>query len=158
MAAALLVPSGADAQEENHYRVGITLGGTAFVSLAVEYRFGNAAVDFTVGTFGLRDLSLSMAGKYYVGENRVRPYVGAGLWSLFAFSEEERTGWALILRVPVGLDWTVADANAFGLEVNLNRAVAVRRTDPMDTRGPRSRIVPFPAIYYRWASRQPPGR
>lgn len=148
------------AQGGDRYRFGLAFGGTSSVGLTFEYQFENVALEATVGTLGFRDVSLSLVAKHYAGGGELHPYVGGGLWSVAAFppEEEKRTGWILVFRAPVGLDWAVADAHSFGLEANINRALAVRRTDPEDTRGPQSRLVPLPAFYYRWASEQPPGR
>lgn len=144
----------ASAQGDDRYRVGLAFGGTTSVGVTFEYQFGGVAVELTAGTLGFRDVSLSLVAKHYAGGGSLHPYFGGGLWSVLAFPEEEekRTGWIVILRAPVGLDWRVASAHSFGLELNVNRAVAVKRPDPEDTRGPKSRLVPLPAFYYRWAS------
>lgn len=164
LAAFLLVASAAgprplSAQAADRYRIGLAFGGSSSVGVTLEYQFDQVAVELTAGTLGFRDVSLSLVAKHYAGGGDLHPYAGAGLWSVVAFPREEgkRTGWILIFRAPLGLDWDVAAAHSFGLEVNLNRAVAVKRTDPEDRRGPQSRIVPLPAFYYRWAGERSEG-
>ena len=135
-------------------RFGITLGGTAFVSAAAEYQFDGRGIELSVGTFSWRDLSLSAVGKQYVGGSDVRGFVGAGFWTSVAFPAEGRTGYALLLRVPVGVEARAGERHAAGLELGLNRALAVRRTDPEDLRPPRARVVPLPGILYRYGARR----
>ena len=132
------------------YRYGLTLGGTAFISLVFEYESGNRAVEFALGTFSGRDLSLAVTGKQYLGGD-LRAFAGAGLWGVAAFPADQRAGFALIARAPIGVDWHAFERHAAGFELNLNRALAMRRPDPLDERPPRTRIVPLPAFYYRFA-------
>lgn len=158
LAASVGGPLSTRAQVGDHYRFGLAFGGSTSIGLTFEYQLENVAFELTAGTLGFQDVSLSLVAKHYAGGGDLHPYAGLGLWSVVAFPSEpeKRRGWILILRAPVGLDWAVADAHSFGVEGNINRAIAVRRTDPEDTRGPRSRLVPLPAFYYRWASEQPP--
>lgn len=132
------------------YRYGLTLGGTAFISLVFEYESGNRAVEFALGTFSGRDLSLAVTGKQYLGGD-LRAFAGAGFWGVAAFPADQRAGFALIARAPIGVDWHAFERHAAGFELNLNRALAMRRPDPVDERPPRTRIVPLPAFYYRFA-------
>jgi hypothetical protein len=133
--------------------VGITLGGTSFIGLVVEYRRDAASVEMGVGTWSLRDAAFTLSGKYYAGRASVSPYAGLGLWLVVAAptdaTEEERTGAALILRAPLGVDGGVADHHAIGLELALNRALAVRRTDAEDETPPSTRLIPLPGLYYK---------
>ncbi len=133
------------------YRYGLILGGTAFVSLVFEYESNNRAVEFALGTFSGRDLSLAVTGKQYLGGGDLRAFAGAGLWGVAAFPADQRAGFALIARAPIGVDWNALERHAAGFELNLNRALAMRRPDPVDERPPRTRIVPLPAFYYRFA-------
>lgn len=133
------------------HRYGLTLGGTGLVSLVFEYESNNRAVEFALGTFSGRDLSLAVTGKQYLGGGGLRAFAGVGLWSVAAFPADRRTGFALIARAPIGLDWHALERHAAGLELNLNRALAMRRPDPLDERPPRTRIVPLPAFHYRFA-------
>ena len=133
------------------YRYGLTLGGTALVSLVFEYESNNRAVEFALGTFSGRDLSLAVTGKQYLGGGDLRAFAGAGLWGVAAFPADQRAGFALIARAPIGVDWHALERHAAGFELNLNRALAMRRPDPLDERPPRTRIVPLPAFYYRFA-------
>lgn len=132
-------------------RVGVTVGGTSFVGLTLEYQWGTRALELTAGTFSLKDLSVTAVGKQYVGGGSVRGFVGAGLWGVVAFGEE-RPGFALVARAPLGVDWQTVSRHAVGLEVALNRALAVRRTDPEDDTPPRKRVVPLPGLYYRYTT------
>lgn len=132
------------------YRYGLILGGTGFVSLVFEYESDNRAIEFALGTFSGRDLSLAVTGKQYLGGD-LRAFAGAGFWGVAAFPAGQRAGFALIARAPLGVDWHTFERHAAGFELNLNRALAMRRPDPLDERPPRTRIVPLPAFYYRFA-------
>ncbi len=66
-----------------------------------------------------------------------------------AFPPSERTGLALVLRAPVGVDWSFVDDHAIVAALNLNRAIGVRRTDPEDDIPLNRRLVPLPELYYR---------
>lgn len=131
-------------------RIGLTLGGISTVGVSLEVFRDSRSLDFTVGTFGFRDVGLSVVGKQYFGERAARPFVGLGLWGIVSFTEP-RTGYALVARAPVGVDWTVRGRHAIGAEVALNRALAVHRPDPDDDRALNKRLVPLPGVYYRWA-------
>ena len=132
------------------YRYGLTLGGTGFISLVFEYESDNRAIELALGTFSGRDLSLAVTGKQYLG-GVLRAFAGAGLWGVAAFPADQRAGFALIARAPIGVDWHALERHAAGFELNLNRALAMRRPDPLDERPPRTRIVPLPAFHYRFA-------
>lgn len=145
-------PRGPDPDDDPPvYRYGLTLGGTALISLVFEYESNNRAVEFALGTFSGRDLSLAVTGKQYLGGGDLRAFAGAGLWGVAAFPADQRAGFALIARAPIGVDWHALERHAAGFELNLNRALAMRRPDPADERPPRTRIVPLPAFYYRFA-------
>jgi hypothetical protein len=131
--------------------VGVTFGGISTFGFNVELFRDNRSIDVTLGTFGFRDLGLSVVGKQYFGDRAARPFVGLGLWALAAWPAGQRTGLALVAHAPVGVDWTIADVHAVGAIVGLNRALAVRRPDPDDDRTLNKRVVPLPGIYYRWA-------
>lgn len=150
----LLLSHPGEAQEGRAWRVGLTLGGSSFLGLVVEYRRDATAVEVGAGTWSLRDLSLTLTGKYYAGDAAVSPFAGLGFWAVTAFPSGtepgERQGGALVLRAPLGLDGALADRHALGLEVILNRAVAVRRTDPEDATPPARRVIPLPGFYYRY--------
>lgn len=142
----------AAAQEDESWRVGITVGGASFVGLVVEYRRDAAAAEMGLGTWALRDVSLTLSGKYYAGRAAVSPYAGLGIWTVMARPQPgagERAGLALLLRAPVGLDVGVADHHALGLELGLTRALAIRRPDPGDDLPLARRIVPLPGMYYK---------
>lgn len=131
-------------------RVGLVFGGISTVGLTVEYVDGNRALELTAGTWSFRDLSLSAVVKEYFGAGDLLPFVGAGLWMVAAYPEEGRTGMALVLQAPVGVDWQAAPGSYFGATLNVNRAIAVRRTDPDDDLPLNRRLVPLPGLYYRW--------
>jgi len=134
-------------------RIGITVGSTSFVGLSIEYFVDERrSLDLTLGTWALRDISTSFVAKQYVGGGDARAYVGLGLWTMLAWQEEGR-GSALVLRMPVGAEWEAFDKTSLGVDVSVSRALAVRRADPDDDRGPAARLVPLPGFYLRWASR-----
>ncbi len=130
-------------------RVGVSIGGISTYGVMVELFDDTHAVELALGTWSFRDVSLSAVYKEYFFGSRVRPFVGAGLWMVAAFPREERTGLALVLRAPVGAEWSFVDDHSVGATLNLNRAVAVRRTDPQDDLPLVGRLVPLPELYYR---------
>ena len=146
-------PAPASAQGPEEYRVGITLGGTGLVGLSFEMLWGEAALDLSAATWAFRDVSLSAVGKYYLGNGDLRGYGGMGIWMVASFprSEDERTGLAWVLRAPVGGEGRIDRDHAVGVEINLDRALAIRRPDPTDDTPPNARIVPLPGVYYRFA-------
>ena len=133
-------------------RVGISAGGISTVSLTLELFRDTHAVELGIGTWSFHDLSISTVYKEYFGGHRLRPFAGAGLWAVIAAPalEGERTGVALVLRAPVGLDWSFVDDHAVGAVLNLNRGLAVRRSDPQDDLPMNKRLVPLPEVYYRF--------
>jgi hypothetical protein len=128
-------------------RVGFSIGGISTFGVVVEWFSDTHTVELGVGTWAFRELSLSAVYKEYFFASRVRPFVGAGLWTVVA--PGERLGVALIARVPVGAEWTFVDEHSAGAVLNVNRALAVRRTNPEDNLPPNGRIVPLPEVYYR---------
>ena len=136
-------------RERGHLRLGISLGGTASLGLVTEYIRNDWSGELVIGTVGFRDLSVSAAARRYFGSGRLRPVVGAGIWNLSVWSEEG-SGSALVLRVPLAVDWNVSGTHAATVEVGLNRAIRVRRLDPEDDRPPSRNIVPFPGFSYRY--------
>lgn len=131
-------------------RVGVSLGGISTVGITIEYVDEHRALEFTVGTWSFRDLSVSAVAKSYFGAGDLLPYAGAGVWLVAARPPGERTGLAAVLRLPLGVDWQAADGSYLGAGLNVNRALAVRRTDPQDDLPLNRRLVPLPEVYYRW--------
>jgi hypothetical protein len=131
-------------------RVGLAFGGISTFGATVEYVREHHALEVTVGTWSFRDLSVSVVGKEYFGAGDLLPFVGGGLWVVSARPAGERTGVALVLQAPVGVDWQAADGSYLGMTLNVNRALAVRRTDPADELPLNRRLVPLPGFYYRW--------
>lgn len=133
-------------------RFGVSVGGISTVGLVVELFRDTHAVELGLGTWSFRDLSVSAVYKEYLGASSVRPYVGGGLWAVAAraFDATERTGLALVLRAPVGVDWAFAEDHAAGLALNVNLGLAVRRSDPEDDLPINRRLVPLPEAYYRF--------
>jgi hypothetical protein len=129
-------------------RVGVSLGGTGFLGLITEYQRRDWSAELIVGTLSFREVSVVLTGKHYLSTGNLRPAVGFGVWSLTAWTEDGR-GSAFLLRAPVAADWRFSDGHALGVEVGLNRALAVRRLDPEDDTPPSRAIVPFPGFYYR---------
>ncbi len=137
---------------ESQVRFGVSMGGAGTVALVIERRWDHQGLEVQVGTWGFSDVSIAVTGKQYVGSNAVEPFIGLGLWGLVAFSEEG-TGYGLIGRAPLGIDWNFAGAHSAALTVYLNRALALRRPDPEDQRPPRSSLIPLPEFSYRWLNR-----
>lgn len=130
-------------------RLGLSFGGISTVGVVVELYRDTHALDLALGTWSFREVSLSVVFKEYFFGSRVRPYVGGGFWAVAAFPPSERTGLALVLRAPVGVDWSFVDDHSIGAVLNLNRALGVRRTDPADDLPLNKRLVPLPELYYR---------
>lgn len=152
-AALLLLASPLSAQgtgSGSGVRVGVTFGGISTVGVTLEYVDEHRALDLTVGTWSFRDLSVSAVVKEYFGAGDLLPFVGGGLWLVAAFPPGERAGLAAVLQAPVGVDWQAAEGSYVGLNLNVNRAVAVRRSDPEDDLPLNRRLVPLPGVYYRW--------
>jgi len=118
----------------------------------MEYRWGDRSVDINIGTWTFRDLSVSVVGKQYFGAGDFRPYSGLGLWAVVSpvHGPEERMGVALLARAPVGVEWNLDADHHFGGDLALNRALWVRRKDPLDLTPPTDRFIPLPGFYYRW--------
>jgi hypothetical protein len=132
-------------------RFGISLGGISTAALTVEFFRDSRSIDLALGTWSFRDVSFSAVFKQYFFTSAVRPFVGAGLWTVAAAPGDGRTGWALVLRVPLGADWEVSDPHSIGAALNLNRGLWVRRADPEDDLPMNERLVPLPELYYRFS-------
>lgn len=130
-------------------RVGVSVGGISTYGLTVEIFRDTHAVEVGLGTWSFREMSLSAVYKEYFFASRVRPFVGGGLWMVVASPPEQRTGMALVFRAPVGAEWSFVDDHSVGAALNVNRALAVRRTNPDDRVPSVGRIVPLPELYYR---------
>lgn len=129
-------------------RFGISLGGISTVGLTVELFRDSRSLDLTLGTWRFRDVSFSAVAKQYLGAGAARPVVGLGFWTVAARTDE-RMGWSLVLRAPVGVDWEIDHPHAVGAFLNVNRGLWVRRSDPADDAPLNKRLVPLPELYYR---------
>jgi len=131
------------------YRFGVSLFGSSMAGLVGEYRWGDRGLEVQVGTWRLRDLSVSVTAKQYLGSRSVQPFVGAGLWGIVA-REEGGTGAGLVARLPVGVGWDFGSRHNAAFTLHLNRALAVKR--PGEGEGPplRTSLVPLPEFSYRW--------
>lgn len=132
-------------------RIGVSFGGISTIALNVELYRDSHALDLALGTWSFRDLSVSAVAKEYFGAGAARPVVGAGLWMVTSWAGGERTGVALVLRAPLGVDWAVGDSrHSLGALLNVNRGLWVRRSDPQDQLPMNQRLVPLPELYYRF--------
>ena len=129
-------------------RFGISFGGISTVGVLVELVHDNRSVEVALGTWSFRDLAVSAVVKQYFGAGGAQPFVGAGVWLVGAGGA--RTGVALVLRAPIGVDWSFADEHALGAALDVNLALAVRRTDAQDVMPLNRRLVPLPEVYYRF--------
>jgi hypothetical protein len=134
------------------FRIGISVGGISLVGFIMEYRWGDRGLDLTVGTWTFRDLSISVAGKQYLGPGDLRPFAGIGLWAVVSPGQgfERRNGAALVLRAPVGVEWNLSADHHLGAALNLNRALWIQRRDPADDTPASDRLIPLPGFYYKW--------
>jgi hypothetical protein len=155
LAALSFAPARATAQssEPDLLRFGLTLGATSFLGLSLEYVWDQTAVELSLGTWSFHDFSIAVSGKQYIGEGLMKGFLGLGVWNVTAF-QSEGIGTGLILRSPLGVELETFDRGALGAEVNLSRALWVKRADPEDRTPPRDRIVPLPGFYYKWAERR----
>lgn len=160
MAAALgvlaVTPQHAQAQspvegDDMVFRMGITAGGIGLVGLSFEFRWGNRSLDTNLATFGFKDVSVAVTAKQYFGGGDLQPFLGIGLWGVTAFPEDaaQRTGQTLLLRIPVGADWNLANSHSLGASLALNEGLWIRRADPSDDTPISHRPIPLPGFYYR---------
>ncbi|MDH3270442.1 MAG: hypothetical protein OEN56_03875 [Gemmatimonadota bacterium] len=149
------VPASAAAQAPgagDGVRFGVSFGGISTVALTVELFRDSRSLDIGLGTWSFRDLSLSVVAKHYFGAGAARPVMGAGLWTVTSWSGEERPGFAVVFRAPVGVEWVIDGPHAVGALLNVNRGLWVRRSDPEDDLPLNRRLVPLPEVYYRYRS------
>ncbi len=147
--------SQATGPDPDEVRFGVSFGGISFTGFVVEYRWEHRSVELNIGTWSFKDLSVSIVGKQYFGPGDFRPFSGIGLWAVFAphTGADERAGVAVLARAPVGVEWNVDADHHVGAALNLNRALWLRRKDPLDDYPPSRRIVPLPGFYYSWRNR-----
>lgn len=154
LATALLLVVSAEAQSPgagDGVRFGVSFGGISTVALNVELFRDSRSLDLALGTWSFRDVSVSAVAKQYFGASSARPVVGAGFWMVTSWAGDERPGFALVLRAPVGVDWAVdGSRHSAGLVLNVNRGLWVRRSDPDDDLPMNRRLVPLPEVYYRF--------
>jgi hypothetical protein len=141
-----------DHPDPEEVRIGLSFGGISFIGFVMEYRWGDRSVEMNIGTWSFRDLSLSLVGKQYFGPGDFRPFAGLGLWAVVApyTGRGDRTGVAVMARAPVGVEWNVDADHHFGAHLSMNRALWIRRTDPLDDFPPTNRLIPLPGFYYLW--------
>lgn len=153
--AALLAatPGRGTAQEGDRLRVGIALGGVSTIGLVLEQVHDWGSFELIVGTWSFRDLSVSLVHRQRIGGGDTRAVAGLGLWGVLSFPPEGQTGFALLARAPVGLEWQATDLHYLTAEIGLNRALTIRRTDPEDETPLNRRVVPLPGASWRWESR-----
>jgi hypothetical protein len=133
---------------QDRVRFGIVFGGLGFIGAVAEGIRDDRSVELVVSTFSFRDVSVSAAGKQFFGDAWLKPAVGAGVTFMTARGEDGR-GHAWIARFPLGGDWKMSPGHYLTWEVNVTRALFVRRPDPTDTSPPTQRIIPFPSFSYR---------
>ena len=136
--------------QDDGVRFGITVGGTSFVGVSLEFFDGQHSVEVALGTWALRDLSASVVGRRYFGAGSMKPVVGLGLWTVVAWRGGPRPGVALVARAPIGFDWNVGGDHFLAADMNVSRGLWVRRTDPLDETPMSRRLVPLPGLAYRW--------
>jgi hypothetical protein len=133
------------------FRLGVTAGGIGLVGLSFEFRWGDRSIDTNLATFGFNDVSVAVTGKQYFGGGDLQPFIGVGLWGVTAFPEDptQQTGQTLLLRIPVGADWSFADDHSLGVSLALNEGLWIQRGDPTDDTPISHRPIPLPGFYYR---------
>jgi hypothetical protein len=149
----LVAAQSLEAQRRETARLGISVGGVSTLGVIIEYLHGQSSLELNVGTWSFRDLSVSVVRRHYLGVARVRPTVGLGLWGVVAFPSDGRPSAALVVRAPIGVEWSTWDAHALTLDVNVNQGIWIRRSDPEDDTPMNRRLIPLPGAAWRWRSR-----
>ncbi|MCE2398076.1 MAG: hypothetical protein J4F34_03365 [Gemmatimonadetes bacterium] len=132
----------------SQYRFGLSIGGASMIAAVVERRWDERGVEMQLGSWGTRDLSLSVSAKQYFGARAVRPFAGAGLWIAVARTDAG-TGLGLVARAAAGAERSFASRHAPALTIYLNRALAVKRPSDRYSRPVRKGLVPIPELSYR---------
>ena len=132
----------------SQYRFGLSIGGASLIAAIAERRWDERGVEVQLGSWGTRDLSISVSAKHYFGARAVRPFAGAGLWIAFARTDAG-TGLGLVARAAAGAEWSFASRHAPALTIYLNRALAVRRPSNRYPKPARRGLVPTPELSYR---------
>jgi len=145
-----VMPHSVQAQDNDGIRFGVTVGGISFVGLSLEFVHGHRSIELALGTWSARDLSVSVVGRQYFGAKSARPVVGVGLWTVVAWPGSSRPGVALVARAPIGFEWNPGGEHFLAMDINVNRGLWVRRTDPLDDAPMSRRLVPLPGLAYRW--------
>ena len=135
----------------SQYRFGVSMGGASAIAAVVERRWDERSVEMQFGSWGTRDLSLSMSAKQYFGARAVRPFAGAGLWIAVARTDAG-TGLGLVARAAAGAERSFANRHAPALTIYLNRALAVKRPSNRYSRPVRRGLVPIPELSYRFSA------
>jgi len=169
----LTVTSPKPSSAQNGVRIGVTLGGISKASIVLEHFLnGNQSWELTIGTWSFKEVSTAFVIKRYFLTNHldtnsqrpIHPFMGAGLWVVGQKLEARNLGLAISAIVPIGIDWNFpfdpdqscndlscpSGHHALGVSLNLNRALVVRRPNPDDDLPLNGRLVPLPAIYYRF--------
>lgn len=133
---------------QDRVRVGVVFGGLGFIGAVAEGIWEDRSAELVVSTFTFHDVSVSVAGKQFFGASWLKPALGAGVAWMGARGEDG-FGSAVIARFPLGGDWKITPGHYLTWEVNVTRALFVRRPDPTDTSPPTQRIIPFPSLSYR---------
>ena len=131
-------------------RFSVFAGGISPIGFAIEFFRNTHALEIGVGTWSFDELAISTVYKKYIGGDTARPFAGAGIWVTTVSPPEERRGYAVVLRAPIGLDWSFIENHSIGTALNLNRGLWVRRSNPEDDSPLNGRIVPLPEVYYRY--------
>jgi hypothetical protein len=151
--AALAVAAPTSAQSRDVTRLGVSVGGISTFGVIVEYETGAHSWELNVGTWSFRDLSASLIRRWRLSDRAVLPTVGLGLWGVVAWVPGERPSGVLVARAPIGVEWQVIERSSLTIDVNLNRALWVRRADPDDELPLNRRLVPLPGASWRWHTR-----
>lgn len=149
----LAMPQEGVAQSDRALRFGFSVGGVSTLGIVLETQYAWGSMELMLGTWSFRDVSISLVHKQYPGGGAVKGVVGMGLWWVLAFPPDERTGMALMARAPLGVQWGLTADQFVSLDLGLNRALFIRRTDPEDDTPPSRRLVPLPGMSYRWLAR-----
>ncbi len=146
-----VAPLVAPGSVSSQYRFGVSMGGASVIAVVVERRWDERGVEAQLGSWGTRDLSLSVSAKQYFGARDVRPFAGAGLWIAVARTDAG-TGLGLVARAAAGVERSFASRHAPALTIYLNRALAVKRPGNRYARPVRRGLVPTPELSYRFSA------
>lgn len=132
---------------ETSTRAGITLGGTALISLSIERHFDHNSIRLNIGIFEPEAICLSMTVNRYFTNDRYKPYIGIGIWKAIIIPEVKFAN-LNILNVPIGLDYAISKYHHLFIEGDMNLILGGRNPgEPLDLFG---HFLPTPGLGWKY--------